>query len=197
MTEDARGRRGALVVISGPSGAGKTTIVRRVLDEDPSLVWSVSATTRRPRAGEVDGRDYLFLTREEFERRLAAGFFAEHAESFGNLYGTPAGPLAEALKGGRVIVLDIDVAGARQIRAKFPEAALVFIRPPDFETLARRLTKRRSESEEQFRLRLERARSEVEAAGEYNETITNDKLETAVTELKGLIHRIKETRGGK
>jgi guanylate kinase len=196
MTERTQGR-GAIIVISGPSGSGKTTMVRRILSDDPTLMYSVSATTRPPRAGEVQGRDYWFLTREEFQRRIAAGEFAEHAESFGNLYGTPAGPMFDAIEKGRVFVLDIDVQGARQIRNKFPEAVLVFIRPPDAKTLERRLRKRKSETAEQLRLRLKRAEEELGCAGEYDYVIVNDGLEQAVSDLTCLIHRLKETQGGK
>jgi guanylate kinase len=184
--------RGAIIVISGPSGSGKTTLVKRVLADDPSLVYSVSATTRAPRPGEVDGRDYWFLTREEFRRRIEAGEFAEWAETFGNYYGTPAGPMREAVDEGRVFVLEIDVAGARQIRAKFPRAVFVFIRTPDFEVLAERLRGRRTETPEQFNTRLARAQEELAAAGEYQHAIVNNRLDDAIGELKDLIRRVKE-----
>lgn len=188
--------RGAIIVFSGPSGSGKTTMLRRILDEDPDLVWSVSVTTRAPRPGEADGRDYWFLTREEFERRIEADGFAEWAESFGHLYGTPAAPLADALEKGRVLVLDIDVQGARQIREKFPDAVLVFIRPPDIDVLIQRLEKRHSETDGEFRVRVERARTELNCEGEYDEVIVNDDLDTAVQELRDLIGQIKETGRG-
>ncbi len=188
--------RGTIVVISGPSGAGKTTLVKRILTGDPELGWSVSVTTRPPRRGEVDGRDYWFLSREEFERRIAADDLAEWTESFGDLYGTPAAPLRDALDAGRVYILDIDVQGARQIKRKFPEAVLIFIRSPDIDTLVERLRKRRSETDEQFKIRLERARTELDCADEYDHVMVNDDLETAVTELRDLIRQIKEKRGG-
>jgi len=188
--------QGAIIVISGPSGSGKTTMVNRILEEDPELAYSVSATTRKPRQGEVDGRDYRFLTREEFQRRIDAGEFAEHAESFGNLYGTPAGPLREALESDRVILLDIDVQGARQIRRKFPESVLIFIRPPDIRTLMERLRKRHSETEEQFQARVKRAQAELDCADEYDCVVVNDRLERALSELRNLIGRTKERRGG-
>ncbi len=190
-------KRGAVIVISGPSGSGKTTIVQRVLADDPTLVYSVSATTRAPRPGEADGRDYRFLTREEFERRIARGEFAEWAESFGNLYGTPARPMREALDRGDVFVLDIDVQGARQIRKAFPEAVFVFIKPPSFEALATRLHARKTETKEQFDARLARAREELACAGEYTHAIVNDRLDDAVRELKDLIRRVKEEQRGK
>lgn len=188
--------RGAIIVISGPSGTGKTTLVKRVLSEDPSLVYSVSATTRAPRPGEVDGRDYRFLSRPEFERRIGAGEFAEWAESFGNLYGTPARPMREALERGDVFVLDIDVQGARQIRRSFPGAVFVIIQPPSLDALAARLGGRKTETKEQFEARLARAREELACAGEYDHAIVNDRLDDALQELRNLIRRIKEERGG-
>ena len=187
--------RSAVVVVSGPTGTGKTTLVKKILAGDPELGWSVSATTRPPREGEVDGQDYWFLSREEFDRRIAADEMAEWAESFGNLYGTPAGPLHEALNAGGVYVLDIDVQGARQIRRKVPEAVLIFIRPPDIDTLAERLRRRRSETDEEFEIRLEGARTELDCATEYDHVIVNDDLETAAKELRDLIREIKERRG--
>jgi len=183
---------GEIIIVTGPSGSGKTTIVSRVLADDPTLEYSVSATTRAPRPGEVDGRDYRFLTRAEFERRVAAGEFAEWAESFGNLYGTPARPMREALERGKVFVLDIDVQGARQIRVKFPEARTVFIRPPSVEALRERLHARRTETPEQFEKRLKRAGEEIDAAREYHTVIVNDRLDDAIRELKDVIAHVKE-----
>ncbi|HUW57143.1 MAG TPA: guanylate kinase [Planctomycetota bacterium] len=193
---DRTQRRGAIVVISGPSGAGKTTLVKRILGDDPELVWSVSATTRAPREDELDGRDYHFLSREAFEHIIASDDLAEWAESFDNLYGTPAGPLREGLEAGRVLILDIDVQGARQIRRKFPDAVLVFVRPPNTDALVERLRRRRSETPDQFQTRLERARSELDCADEYDHVIVNDDLEKAVRTLGGLVQEIKERRGG-
>lgn len=186
--------RGAIIVISGPSGSGKTTIVRRVLAEDPALVYSVSATTRPPRPGEVNGRDYWFLARGEFERRIAADDFAEHAEVFGNLYGTPAEPMRDAVAEGRVFLLDVDVQGARQIRAKFPDAVFVIIKPPSEAALAERLRGRRTETPKEFARRLEAARRELECAGEYDHAIVNNRLDDAVRELKEVIRQAKEER---
>jgi guanylate kinase len=171
-------------------------MVNRILKEDPELAYSVSATTRKPRQGEVDGRDYRFLSREEFKRRIAAGEFAEYAESFGNLYGTPAGPLREALESGHVILLDIDVQGARQIRRKFPESVLIFIQPPDLETLAERLRKRHSETDREFDARLRRVQAELDCAAEYDHVVVNDALDAAVNELHNLIELTKEKRRG-
>jgi guanylate kinase len=188
--------RGAIVVISGPSGTGKTTLLKRLLAGDGELVWSVSATTRSPRPDEVDGRDYIFLTREAFEKDIAAGAFAEYAESFGQLYGTPAGPLQEALDSGRVILLDIDVQGAMQIREKFPDAWLVMICPPSMDVLAERLKKRHTETAEQSAARLARARAEANTASRYDDLIVNDDLETALAQLQDVIRKAKETGRG-
>ena len=193
---EARHTHGAIVVISGPSGSGKTTLVRRLLSEETELAWSVSATTRPPRPGEVDGRDYWFLSREEFERRIEADEFAEYAESFGHLYGTPAGPLVDALEAGRVAVLDIDLAGARQIREKFSDAVLVWIKPPDMNTLRERLKKRKTETTEQFETRLERAWKEIESVREYDVVIVNDDLDTAAGELRDLVRKIEGRQRG-
>lgn len=187
---------GAVVVISGPSGSGKTTILKRVLDEDPELVFSVSATTRRARTGEVDGVDYVFLSRDEFERKIAAGEFAEYAESFGNYYGTPAEPLHRAIESGRVMILDIDLQGIRQLKENVPGSVFVMITPPDVDSLVERLRKRRSETEEQLALRIERARSELDCAEEYDHVIVNDDLDAAVARMRDVIKRIKESLRG-
>jgi guanylate kinase len=178
-------------VVSGASGTGKTTLVKRLLAQDAELVWSVSATTRRARPGEVDGKDYRFLSRADFERGLRAGEFAEHAESFGELYGTPAEPLRRALAEGRVILLDIDVQGARQIRRSFPDAFLVFAMAPSEEELLRRLTGRGTEDEASRKKRLQRVREELAARDEYDRVVVNDDLESAVAELKGIVAELK------
>ena len=187
---------GAVVVIGGPSGSGKTTILKRVLDEDPELLFSVSATTRLARTGEVDGVDYVFLSRDEFERKIAAGEFAEYAESFGNYYGTPTEPLRRAIESGRVMILDIDLQGVRQIKGNVHGAVYVMIAPPDVDSLVERLRKRRSETEEQLALRIERARSECDCAQEYDHVIVNDDLDTAVAQMRDVIKRIKESLRG-
>lgn len=187
------GKAGKILVVSGPSGSGKTTLVKRLLAEDPGLSWSVSATTRRARLGEVEGKDYHFLTREAFERGIRAGEFAEHAESFGELYGTPAEPLRQALAEGRVMLLDIDVQGARQIRRSFPDAYLVFVMAPSEEELLRRLTGRGTEDDASRRKRLERVREELAARGEYDRVVVNDDLERTLGELKGIVRELKGT----
>lgn len=184
------GQRGAILVISGPSGAGKTTLVKRLL-ADKDLVWSVSATTRSPRAGEENGKDYWFLTRQEFERRVGAGEFVEFAESFGNLYGTPAGPLRDAVEAGRVMVLDIDVQGARQVCRKFPAAVLVFVTAPSEEELLRRLEGRNTEDQATLSRRLARVREEMAARHEYDHVIVNEDLEEALGKLREIVAGLK------
>jgi len=184
---------GRILVVSGPSGSGKTTLVKRLLAEDKELVWSVSATTRPPRPGEQDGKDYRFLSRADFENGIRGGDFAEHAQSFGQLYGTPAEPLRRALADGSVILLDIDVQGARQIKKSFPNAYLVFVMAPSEEELMRRLTGRGTEDEKSRRIRLDRVRQELAARDEYDRVVVNDDLDRAVDELKGIVRELRGT----
>jgi len=186
MTSEGGKNTGRLFVISGPSGSGKTSIVHE-LKGLPGVFYSVSVTSRRPRPGERDGRDYRFLTREEFERMAAEGGLAEYAEVAGNLYGTPKKPLQEALEKGLAALVDVDVQGAMQIRESFPEALLVFIKPPSMEVLERRLRSRGTESEEAIERRLTLARREMEYLPEYDVEIENDDLENAVSKVKALI----------
>ena len=131
--------RGTLVVISGPAGSGKGTVLGELMEMHPNYVFSVSATTRSPRPGEIDGKHYFFITREEFDRRVAEGDFLEHAEYVGNCYGTLRPFVEEMLSKGKNVLLDIEVNGAMQVREKFPEALLIFLTPPDYTTLAKRL----------------------------------------------------------
>ena len=178
--------RGRLFVISGPSGSGKTTIIKS-LKWLPGIFYSVSATSRAPRPGEADGRDYWFVTREQFEKMAREGLFAEHAEVAGNFYGTPAGQLDKALAEGRAAVVDIDVQGAMQIKRKFPQATLVFIEPPDIKALEARLRKRGTESEAVVERRLALARREMECAKDYDYRVVNDSLEEATRRIKDII----------
>jgi guanylate kinase len=188
-----KGGSGRILVVSGPSGSGNTTLVKRLLAEDPKLVWSVSATTRSPRPGEVDGKDYRFLSRADFEQGIRDGEFAEHAESFGQLYGTPAEPLRRALADGSVMLLDIDVQGARQIKRSFPGAYLVFVMAPSEEELLRRLTARGTEDEQSRKIRLDRVRQELAARNEYDTVVVNDDLDRAVAELKAIVSKLRGT----
>jgi guanylate kinase len=176
---------GRMLVVSGPSGSGKSTICKRLL-QDPRVVFSVSATTRKPRPGEVDGRDYHFLSADEFRARIAKGAFIEHAEVFGNLYGTLREPMEAAKARGQVYLLEIDVQGANQLRALGEEGVYIFIAPPDFEELKRRLSGRGTESPEVLQRRLHKAEDELRERHRYDHVVVNDELERAVTEVRRL-----------
>jgi guanylate kinase len=173
-----------ILVITGPSGVGKGTLIKELLKRLPGLQLAVSATTREPREGEVNGRDYHFLSREDFDRRVAAGEFVEHAEYAGNRYGTLRSELARPARG---IVLEIDVQGARQVRETLPEATRIFVEPPSFEDLARRLARRGADTPHQIERRLEAAREELAARDEFDHRIVNDDLEGAAGELADLV----------
>jgi guanylate kinase len=175
-----------MVVISGPSGSGKSTICRKLL-EDPRVVFSVSATTRKMRQGEVDGRDYVFLSREEFKRRVEHGDFIEHAEVYGNMYGTLREPMLRALAAGKIFLLEIDVQGANQLRALGEPGTYVFIAPPDFEELRRRLKGRGSETPEMLERRLHKAEDEWRERVKYDHVVVNDVVERAVGEIRKIL----------
>lgn len=177
---------GKMVVISGPSGSGKSTICKKLL-EDPRIVFSVSATTRKMRPGEVDGRDYHFISVEDFKARVARGEFIEHADVFGNMYGTLRAPMVKALAEGRIYVLEIDVQGALQLKTLGEPGVYVFIAPPDFEELRRRLQKRGTESPEVLERRLHKAEDEYRERVKYDHVVTNDDLERAVREVRAAI----------
>lgn len=174
----------ALTVITGPSGVGKGTLVRLLLLRHPQMWLSVSATTRAPRAGEVDGHDYVFLTRPAFESLVAEGGLLEWAEFAGNAYGTPRRPVEERLASGQPVLLEIELEGARQVRQSFPSARLLFIAPPSFAELERRIRGRGSDEDAAIQRRLERARVELEACGEFDAVVVNDDLEQALAELE-------------
>jgi guanylate kinase len=176
-------------VITGPSGVGKGTLIRGLLSRVPSLELSVSATTRPPRPGEQDGVDYHFLTPEQFEARVAAGDFVEHAEYSGNRYGTLRSELERRLKTGAGVVLEIEVQGARQIRAAMPEAVAVFIAPPSRSALRARLVGRGTDSPEEVDARLQTAERELEAQPEFAHVVVNDRLEDAIDELVSVVTR--------
>ena len=163
-------------VITGPSGVGKGTLIRTLLERVPELELAVSATTRRPRPGEVDGVDYHFLTDDEFERRVQAGEFVEHARYSGRRYGTLRSELEQRLAGGHPVVLEIEVQGARQIRERMPEAVQIFIAPPSEEALRARLIGRGTDDPEQVAARLDTAREELRAQGEFGHVVINDRL---------------------
>jgi guanylate kinase len=171
--------RGRLIVVSGPSGAGKSTLIREALESVPELAYSVSATTRAARPGEVHGQHYVFLSREEFERWIEEGKFLEWAEYSGNLYGTPEGKVEEMLDAGRSVILEIELQGARQVRRKRPDAAMVFVRAPSLEETRRRLSGRATETAEAMETRLATAVGEVAARDEFDYEVVNGEWDRA------------------
>lgn len=177
-------RQGIALVLSAPSGAGKTTLVRRLAAEFPGIGYSVSCTTRAPREDEVDGRDYSFLSRADFERRRAAGQFAEWAEVHGNLYGTPLAPVRDMLAQGRDVLFDIDVQGAAQLKLNLEGATFIFILPPSMEVLEQRLRLRGQDDEADIERRLANARRELREAAWYDALVVNDDLDAAYDRLR-------------
>ena len=188
--------RGRMLVISGPSGCGKSTICRRLL-RDPRVVFSVSATTRKMREGEVDGRDYHFISKERFLEHVKAGDFIEHAEVFGNMYGTLKAPIEEALDAGKVYLLEIDVQGALQLKALDVPAVYVFVAPPDFEELRRRLVARGTETPEVLERRLHKAEDEYRERVKYDHVVVNDDLDAAVDAVRRLVGLGPEAEAGR
>lgn len=180
-------KRGVLIVFSGPSGSGKGTVLGEYFKSHPEAAFSVSATTRAPRPGEVDGVNYHFVTRQRFEEMLASGEILEHTQYNGNYYGSPAGPIRAELEKGRDVVLEIEVDGAMQVREKFPEAVLIFVLPPSFGELERRLTGRGTEDAEKVRSRLARGREEFAAAKEFDYLVINDTVDRAVAEIRAIM----------
>ncbi|MEX0971933.1 MAG: guanylate kinase [Solirubrobacterales bacterium] len=174
-------------VITGPSGVGKGTLIAKLLERVPDLELSVSATTREPRAGEVDGRDYHFLTAEEFDRRIEREDFLEFATYSGNRYGTLRSEVRKRLDGGHSVVLEIEVQGARQVRAAMRESIQVFIAPPDPGVLRERLESRGADSAAAIDARLEVAEQELAAQGEFAHCVTNAELERAAADLEGIV----------
>jgi guanylate kinase len=175
------------IVLSAPSGAGKTTIARRLLAERPDCGYSVSCTTRAPRDGEVDGVDYHFLSLDEFARRRAAGEFAESADVHGMPYGTLRSEVEKVLKAGRHVIMDIDVQGAAQFSRAFPQSALVFIIPPSIDVLVDRLNRRGSEDRTSLLTRLRDAQKELHEIGRYHYVVVNDDLDRAVARVSAII----------
>jgi len=179
--------RGSILVISAPSGAGKSTLVRRLIGSLSDLAFSVSHTTRPRRQGEKEGRDYFFVTRRRFETLIAADEFVEWAEVFGHLYGTSKAQLERSLAEGRDVLLDIDVQGHRQVRKRLPDALSVFVLPPSFEELKRRLTKRHLDSPQDVERRLAAACQEISHWPEYDFLVVNDRLPRATQALRAIV----------
>ena len=187
--------RGRLIVVSGPSGAGKSTLIKASLEAVPELAYSVSATTRPPRPGEMDGRDYIFLSRSEFERWIGEGRFLEWAEYSGNLYGTPEQKVEEFLDEGKSVILELELQGARQVQIKRPDAEMVFVRAPSLEETRRRLTGRATETEEALESRLATAVGEVAARDEFDHEVVNEDREQATKDMIAKMESI--VRGGR
>ncbi|MBM3320415.1 MAG: guanylate kinase [Candidatus Eisenbacteria bacterium] len=192
------------IVIAGPSGAGKTTLARAAAARDPRLRFSISDTSRPIREGEADGRDYRFVGEEEFEERIRAGRYAEWAKVHGDYYGTPRSEIEEGIARGEDVVLDIDVQGCEQVRAKYSAALAIFIVPPSLAVLEKRLRERRTEPEERIRTRLENARAEIEKKFEYDYIVVNDRLDGAIETVLSIIRaercraaRLRETAGAR
>jgi guanylate kinase len=193
----APGRRGILVIISSPSGAGKTTLARRLLGEFPEVGFSVSYTTRAPRKGEVDGRDYFFVEGADFDRMIERGELAEHAVVHGNRYGTSRAVVEGALAAGRNVVFDVDWQGGRALRSQWPEDALtIFILPPDLATLEDRLRRRATDADEVIRRRLATAIEELGHHAEYQHRVVNDELERAYGALRAIYLLRRDGRAG-
>ena len=186
---EEEGRRGLLIILSSPSGAGKSTLARRLMGWDPSIAFSVSATTRPPRPGEVDGREYHFRARPEFEAMVAAGAMLEHAEVFGNLYGSPRGPVEAAVTAGRDTLFDIDWQGGQQIAnsALKSDTVSVFVLPPSIAELSRRLQERGQDSVEVIAGRMAKARDEISHWAEYDYVLVNRDLDRTTAQLIAIV----------
>lgn len=190
-------RRGLLIILSSPSGAGKSTLSRRLMAWDPTLKFSVSATTRPPRPGEKDGREYFFRSREAFEAMAAAGEMLEHAEVFGNLYGSPKAPVVAAMEAGRDTLFDIDWQGGQQIKqAMGADVVSIFILPPSIAELERRLTTRAQDSAEVIAGRMAKAEAEISHWAEYDYVLVNEELEAAEQALRTILtaERLRRVR---
>ena len=182
---------GLLIVMSGFSGAGKGTLMKRLLNDYEDYVFSVSMTTRAPREGEVDGKDYFFVTRDRFEEAIENNGLVEYAEYCGNYYGTPKAYVDEQLKKGKNVILDIEVQGAMQIKEKFPETLMVFVTPPSIEVLLKRLRARGTETEEVIMKRISQAKLEALVMDKYEYFVVNDNLDDAVKSMNDIVMAAK------
>ena len=189
-------RRGLLIILSSPSGAGKSTLARRLMDWDPTIRFSISATTRAPRPGEEDGREYFFRSRAEFEQMIATGEMLEHAEVFGNFYGSPKGPVEAALAQGRDMLFDIDWQGGQQVRNSSlgKDVVSIFVLPPSIAALDARLRGRGQDSEEVIAGRMQKSRDEISHWAEYDYVLINDDLERTDAALRGIIEAERRRR---
>lgn len=178
---------GRLIVLTGPSGVGKGTLMQELLKGHPELYYSVSVTTRSPRPGETNGENYYFISRSKFEQLVAEGEFLEWAEFAGNYYGTPREAVLNQVRSGKLVVLEIELEGARQIRASFPSALSIFILPPSLNELESRIRGRAQDSEEAIARRLRRAQEEIQAADEFDVQIVNDDLENALKAIEATL----------
>lgn len=179
--------KGILLVLSGPSGAGKGTICKYLLSVNAGLRYSVSATTRQPRKGEIDGVNYNFISKQAFEEMIAANELLEYAEVYNNFYGTPSKYVSDLLEQNYDVILEIDPQGAKQIKEKFSEAVFVFILPPSLTELSERIYKRGTDNEQVIKLRLSQAVSELNCANEYDYIVLNDRVETAAEKIKSIL----------
>jgi len=191
-------RRGILIILSSPSGAGKSTLAGRVRDWDPSIAFSVSATTRAPRVGEQDGREYYFRSRDQFEAMVEGDEMLEHAEVFGNLYGSPKGPVEAAIKDGRDVIFDIDWQGGQQIRqsALGQDVVSIFVLPPSIAALEDRLHSRAQDSDAVIAARMEKSRSEISHWAEYDYVLINREIDEAEDQMRTILmaERLKRAR---
>ena len=194
MSDETITRRGLMLVLSSPSGAGKTTLSRRLLQSDPGIVMSVSATTRAPRPNDIDGQDYFFVTPARFDEMVAANKFLEHATVFGNMYGTPRGPVMAALEAGKDILFDIDWQGTQQLKQQArDDMASVFVVPPSKAELERRLRIRAQDSEAVVRERMAKANNELSHWAEYDYLLMNDDIQHAMGKLEEIL-RVERSR---
>ena len=188
--------RGLLIVVSGASGTGKGTVCKKLLADLPEVAYSISATTRKPRAGEVDGREYYFLSVEEFKAWIAEEKFLEYAEVYGNFYGTPLSKIEERLNRGEDVLLEIDIQGALNVKKKFPEGVYIFLLPPSLEELKRRIEGRGTETPESLSRRLKNAVTEIKIGLEYDYVVVNDSIDAAAAQIKAILtaERLKVAR---
>jgi len=182
--------KGHIFVVSAPSGAGKTTIVKSILKDIPELAFSISSTTRKKRENETDGTDYHFISEKDFLRRIEKNEFVEWEKFYDYYYGTPKGFIDEKINNGISVLLEVDVKGALSIKAIYPEAILVYIYPPSFEVLVERLKNRKTEDEIDFKKRIERAKMELSQKDKFDYLVVNNDLNTAIIEVKNLIKKI-------